>query len=394
MKRLHVLLLLLVFLSIPTLAQEINQESFGYAAKQLKTAIDDIVILKNDKSMIAVSPSYQARVFTSTTNGNQGKSRGWINWELLNSGKHKDSFAYLGGESRFWLAPEFGAFSIFFDPEKEMTIENMRAPKDLDSKKFIKTSQNDHAITAVGTLKIQNAKGHFFDCGVERTVTLFTKNEIQTNLKINLHKNIDYVGFSAETILKNIGSEAWQKDKGLLSIWELSCMLTSPKNQVIIPVQKNAGSIKSYFSQAFTKDVLVKKGDFVYFKANALHLSKLGIAAEQAKNIIGSYSPELNLLNIVTFSFDRDATTYVNSIPGNKSPYSGDVINVFNGEINKEKNYNWPFYEFESSSSTKELGVGEALFHKQTLYHFKGAKETLSEISNTVLGVDLTMITF
>ncbi len=394
MKFFRLFILLSPFLSVSIIAQENGKTSFEYVAKKLKSAIDDIVVLKDNKSMIAVSPSYQARVFTSTTNGYLGKSRGWINWELLNSGKHKDSFAYLGGESRFWLAPEFGSFSIFFDPGKEKTIENMRAPKDLDAKKFKKTLHSEQTITAVGTLKIQNAHGYFFDCEVERTVRLHTKKEIQENLQIDLQKKVDFVGFSAETILKNIGEEAWQKDKGLLSIWELSCMLTSENNQVIIPIQADSGIIKSYFSNGFTEDVLLIKDNIVYFKANAKQLNKLGVGPEQVKNRMGSYAPELDLLTIVTFNLDTKSTTYVNSIPRNKSPYSGDVINIFNGEIDKEKNYNWPFYEFESSSNTKELKVGDSLYHKQTLYHFKASKKVLSEISYKVLGVTLEALAF
>ncbi|WP_029489600.1 DUF6786 family protein [Aquimarina agarivorans] len=129
----------------------------------------------------------------------------------------------------------------------------------------------------------------------------------------------------------------------------------------------------------------------VYFTANALKLGKLGIAPDLTSDLMGSYSPEDNLLNIVKFTFENDAM-YLNSISGNTTPYSGDVINIFNGEVNKEKNYTWPFYEFESSSSAKELKVGERIYHKQTLYHFKGTKEDLNKISKKVLGVNLNTI--
>ncbi|WP_157366716.1 DUF6786 family protein [Aquimarina agarilytica] len=388
MNSLHVFLILSLLIPVPAYTQVAESESFGDVAKRLKAAINDVVVLKIDKSMIAISPSYQGRIFTSTTNGNKGKSRGWINWELIDSGKHKDSFAYLGGESRFWLAPEFGSFSIFFDPGKEMTVENMRAPRDLDSKKFLRTSQSDCEVSSKGTLKIINASGFSFDCGVERKVILHSKKEIESDLKISLPVSINYVAFSAETILKNIGLKAWEKDTGLLSIWELGCMLTSPRNRVIIPVENEIHPVKSYFSKAFNKEELVVKDNIVYFKADGSDLGKLGISPKHTKNVMGSYSPELNLLNIVKFSFNND-DLYVNSFPGNMSPYSGDVINIFNGEVNKEKNYNWPFYEFESSSSTKELQVDEEIYHKQTLYHFEGTKEELAKISKVILGADI-----
>ncbi|WP_029489601.1 DUF6786 family protein [Aquimarina agarivorans] len=243
------LLLVSILLSIPSAAQQVKNETFGEVVIKLKKAIDDLTVLTNGACSIAVSPSYQGRVFTSTTSGDEGKSIGWINWKLINDGQHNNAFAYLGGESRFWLAPEFGKFSVFFDPGAAMIIKNMRAPKDLDSKKFNLSTIDTHSLVSKGTIQVQNANGYVFNCGVERKITLLTKPQVVSALKITLPKTVNYVAFSAATTISNMGTEVWNKENGLLSIWELGCMLTTPKNKVIIPIIKETDAITSYFFQ-------------------------------------------------------------------------------------------------------------------------------------------------
>ena len=51
---------------------------------------------------------------TSTAGGDAGLSFGWINRELIASGKMQPHMNAFGGEDRFWMGPEGGQFSIFF----------------------------------------------------------------------------------------------------------------------------------------------------------------------------------------------------------------------------------------------------------------------------------------
>ncbi len=386
----RILCLIMVSIVIMNFDSTTNKGTFGYDVERLQKGIDDIIILKSEESLVAVSPSFQARVFTSSTNGFNGVSRGWINWKLLDTKKHLNSFAYLGGESRFWFGPEFGEYSIFFDPGKPQQSKYMRAPKDLDSVKFKKTTQTNTSVTANGTMTITNTKGTNFHLDIDREISILNTSEINKGLGISVPKELSKVAFSAKTKIKNIGSHAWNKKSGLLSIWELGCNLTASDTKVIIPLQKDADSIISYFSP-LTKERLRIKDKVAYFKGDAKHVSKIGISPQYTKNSMGSYSPSLNLLNIVTFTFE-DEQLYVNSIPGNSTPYTGDVINIFNGDVNEKKEANWPFYEFESSSAAKELKVGDILQHIQTTYHFEGTTEQLNSIAKQVLGIHLDEI--
>ncbi len=364
-----------------------KESSFGHKLEVLKS-IKGLEVLQSEKSMIAVSGPYQARVFASSSNGLESRCYGWFNSSLIESNKHSNNMASLGGESRFWFAPEFGKYSIFFDAGKEQIDENMRAPNSLNNTKFEEIARTGQSITYGGKMSIKNAENFVFDIDVVRKVSILSKKNIEKELFINLD-NVAYVGFSAETKMINI-SKKWNKETGLISLWELGCMNTSPDNRVIIPLKKETDSITEYFTKT-TNDRMKVINGVIYYKADANGLNKIGTLPEHTKNVFGSYSEEHSLLNIVTFNFNESGL-YLNSLPKNNNPYKGDVINIFNGNVDATLNHNWPFYEFESSSSTKELEPNESINHSQTTYHFEGGFNELNDISKKVLGVNLNDI--
>jgi hypothetical protein len=75
-----------------------------------------VLIGANGLAQVAVNPDLQGRVMTSTADGTDGLSFGWINRELLASGVNNPHINAFGGEDRFWIGPEGGQFSIFSGP--------------------------------------------------------------------------------------------------------------------------------------------------------------------------------------------------------------------------------------------------------------------------------------
>ena len=63
----------------------------------------DVVVLSDasGKAQIAVVPAWQGRVMTSTADGQGGSSFGWLNQELITSGKKLAHMNAYGGEDRF-----------------------------------------------------------------------------------------------------------------------------------------------------------------------------------------------------------------------------------------------------------------------------------------------------
>jgi len=89
------------------------------------------------KARVLLVPDYQGRVMTSTANGNEGTSFGWINHKLIESGKISEQFNPFGGEERLWLGPEGGPFSIYFEKGEAQVFANWVVPRVIDTKVLI-----------------------------------------------------------------------------------------------------------------------------------------------------------------------------------------------------------------------------------------------------------------
>jgi len=82
--------------------------------KQFLSKHLQVVELKSGDKCLLVTPDLQGRVLTSSANGQDGYSFGWLNYDLIASGKFLPHCNNFGGEDRFWLGPEGGQYSIFF----------------------------------------------------------------------------------------------------------------------------------------------------------------------------------------------------------------------------------------------------------------------------------------
>jgi hypothetical protein len=101
-----------------------QQGTFAYDVDFLKRYHPDLIELGEGDARLVVLPAYQGRVMTSTAEGDTGLSFGWINHELIASGKFTEHFSAFGGEERFWLGPEGGQFSVYFKKGKDFVVDN------------------------------------------------------------------------------------------------------------------------------------------------------------------------------------------------------------------------------------------------------------------------------
>ena len=98
---------------------------------------------------VAVAPAWQGRVMTSTAGAMPGLSFGWINRELIASGKLLPHMNPFGGEDRFWMGPEGGQFSIFFAKGAKFEFADWFTPALFDTLPFKVVRQSkDKAVFA------------------------------------------------------------------------------------------------------------------------------------------------------------------------------------------------------------------------------------------------------
>ncbi|OHX66520.1 DUF6786 family protein [Flammeovirga pacifica] len=355
----------------------------------LQKHIDDIEILESGESLIALSPKLQGRVFTTSNKGLQGRSLGYFDKELIATKKAQKNISKIGGESRMWFGPEVGEFSIFFPPNVEQVGENMKVSIGLDTTLFHLSDKKSDQISSSNTMYIQNTFGSSFQLEASRTITILHSLQIEKELGISLDNTCANVGFSTSTTIKNIGNKQWKKESGLLPIWDLGCFHPSKNQWAIVPSSNSKlDTVTNYFTDQKGR-VMIKNG-VAFYKVDANYLNKMGIPKEDVTPVMGSYSPEMNLLTIVKYSFEENNDDlYVSSEWGSDKNYDGDVMNIFNGEVNPSLDRNWPFFELESFSPAKELIPNDTITHEVQVYHFTGKKDELSKISESVLGVSL-----
>jgi hypothetical protein len=375
--------------------------TFAYDLAFLKKHHTDLVLLKDPSggAQVIILPAYQGRVMTSTADGENGISFGWINYDLITEGKFSEQFTALGGEERFWLGPEGGQFSLYFKKGADFTFNNWVVPRPIDSEPFNLISATETEAKFEKDMHLENYSGTMFDLKVSRNISLLDKNSLNELLGLELSSDIRSVGFQSENILTNIGTETWNERKGLLSVWVLSMLKSNDQTNVVIPYKKgdslSLGKIVTddYFGKLDSDRLKIKDG-YLLFKADAKQRSKIGVSPKRALPIAGSYDAENNVLTISQFTLPEGVTSYVNSTwKIQDDPFVGDAVNAYtDGPI--EGKQMGKFYEIESSSPALSLAPGAKATHIHRTIHLSGSTEKLNEIALKVFGLSLNQLKF
>jgi len=379
-------------------ANEFRAGSFGYDLQFLKEYQHNLVVLgKEGGAQVVISPDYQGRVMTSSANGMQGLSFGWINYDLISSQKPAEHMNAVGGEERFWLGPEGGQFSIYFKKGSEFTFENWFVPKEIDSEPFELVSSSDTAADFRKQMQLENYSGTRFDLVVDRRIRLLDRASINKVLGMELPEDVDAVSFESQNTLTNIGDHSWDKNTGMLSIWILSMMNASDQTTVAIPYKRGdslqLGKVLTddYFGKV-PADRLKVEDRIILFKADGNYRSKIGISPQRAMPVAASYDAVNEVLTIAQFNLPEGVTGYVNSLwKLQEDPFSGDAINSYNdGAVDGSQM--GKFYEIESSSPAASLAPGQTIQHWHRTFHIRGSKEQLDQIARKILGISIDEI--
>lgn len=391
------LITLMIAATHPGMASAAN---FGEDLAFLNSHTDVIVLTNKESSAkVAVVPEWQGRVMTSSADGDSGLSFGWINRELIASGKTQPHINARGGEERFWLGPEGGQFSIFFAWNAPFDLEHWFTPAAIDTLPYQLVNQSMNRAKFTAVFALTNYSGTRFELKVNRDVQLLGSAETWTKLGAKPNETIKLVAFETENKITNMGRQPWKKERGLLSIWILGMFNPSPKTTIVVPIRTGPESglgakvTSDYFGQV-PAERLVVKDDIIYFSGDGKFRSKIGINPKRSKGVLGSYDAENRVLTVVQFSQPANATEYVNSLwKLQDKPYSGDAANSYNdGPPAPGAKPLGPFYELESSSPAAELKPGQSLAHLHRTIHLTGAEGELDPVALAVFGVSLADI--
>ena len=376
---------------------ELKEGSYGYDLQFLKKYIKPIE-LTEDNARVLISPEYQGRVMTSSSNGIAGKSYGWINHELIGSGKISSQFNPFGGEERFWMGPEGGPWSIYFKKGDEQVFANWVVPKEIDTVPFGLVEKTDKIARFQKEFSLENASGTTLEIEVERDIKILSKEEAEEALSLELGNSLEFVAYESINSLKNTGLNNWDENSGMLSIWLLCMFNPSEEGVVFIPFKKGSEEVlgkivtDDYFGKVPADRLIVKDG-ILFFKTDGKLRSKIGIPPKRALPYCGSYDPVNNILTILWYSQPDSESKYVNSVWGGQDdPLSGDVVNSYNDGPADDGTIMGPFYEIESSSPAAALKAGESIKHTQRIFHISGKESELNTITENLFHLSIKEI--
>jgi hypothetical protein len=388
----------------------VNTIILSHCKSATPTFGDDLVFLKkftkafvlsdeSGKKQVAVVPEYQGRVMTSTANGEAGISFGWVNRDLIASGQKQPHINVYGGEDRFWLGPEGGQYSIFFKKGDPFDLDHWYTPSWIDTEPYDVVSQSQGRATFSRTFQLTNYSGTQLDLEVMREVRLLSDADVEKELGLEIKSVVKAVAFETVNEIKNIGSNPWKKETGLLSIWILGMFNASPATTAVIPFikgdEKALGPIvnDAYFGKVPAERLVVKEG-VMFFAADAGYRSKIGVSPTRSKPVMGSYDAINRVLTVVQFTLPKGVTDYVNSMwKIQEEPYGGDAVNSYNdGPPEPGAAQLGKFYELETSSPALALQPGQIGKHIHRTYHFQGSESDLDSIARKTLGVAIEEI--
>jgi hypothetical protein len=365
---------------------ETDTASFGRDVTFFHQHLGNMVLLQSpeDSSMVIVAGDYQARVMTSSARGLNGKSYGWINYALIDSGGYNPHINAYGGEERFWLGPEGGQYALFFPPGKPFEFQYWQTPGLIDTASFDEVYHSGQEVLYSKQATLQNYAGFSFDVSIRRRIRLLKRPDIVQQLGMDLPSGLATVAYQTENTLINSGKTAWKEDTGLLSIWLLGMFTPSDKTVIAVPF-KPLPAARDYIHDDYFGKIspayLQVKDSLVLMKADGRSRGKIGLAPEVALPMAGSVDTESGAITLILFSIDREGR-YVNSKwEQQQEPYRGDVVNCYNDGPLADGKQMGPFYELESSSAARPLQPGDSTVYRQTTVHLEGDRAALDSLA-------------
>nr|MBI1228638.1 hypothetical protein [Cytophagales bacterium] len=396
-------LLIFSFISCQTSTVEVTDENayakgtFGFDL-QFLAAHDSLVILKNGKSQLIISPGFQGKVFTSTAEGMEGVSFGWLNYEAIASGEIAPHINAYGGEDRFWLGPEGGQYSLFFPPKSEMVFENWQTPSAIDSESWTLLGATETSARLTKSLQLTNYLGTSLEAEVDRVINLLSEADVQRLLGLQIGKSVSWVGFESVNTLRNVGDKSWEEESGTMCIWILGMFNPTDASTVVIPYvtgdELELGSVATtdYFGQIPPDRISMQDG-ILYFKGDGKQRGKLGVSPARAMGLAGSYDAENRVLTVVQYDQAEIGSLYMNQVwELQDEPYAGDVINSYNDGPLENGDQMGPFYELETVSPAAFLDPGQQIVHTHRTFHFVGDEAELAVFAERLFGVSLEKI--
>ena len=373
--------------------------AFGYDLAYLLQHDNGLIVLtgNEDKAQVIVSAKYQGKVFTSTANGLKGNSLGFVNYKVFDANVIDEHMNGYGGENRFWLGPEGGQYSVFFQPGTEQIFDNWHTPKPIDIEPWDVVASDTKSVTMKKEMEVSNYVGSRLKLNVDRKISLIEPSDAARLLGISAGSALNMAAYQTENTITNLNDFEWTKETGAICIWILDMFNPAPKAVTFIPFNEGdeaeMGKIvtSDYFGE-IPADRLKTEGNIIFLRTDGMYRSKLGLNGKRAKSIAGNYDPDSKRLTITTFDVDKDAIYLSQEWNPSKDPLTGDALNAYNDGPLEDGAIMGPFLELESVSPAAFLKPSQSLTHRHNVFHFVGEEIDLNPLTEKLFGISIQEI--
>ena len=357
---------------------------------------------------VAVAPQYQGRVMTSSCDGPEGMSFGFVNRDFITAGIPNEHFNNYGGEERMWISPEGGQFSLWFKPGvKKQTLADWFTPPELNDGPWPVVSQKDDtSVRMAAKMKLQNTSGTRFDMEVARNVRLLSAGDCrelfgQSAAKTISQSGVKMVAYETDQS-NNQPRSGHEQGKGADLDLDAGHVQCGSENrgacalQIRRSVATRPGGPERLFRQNPARAAENPARGGPVPRRRPVPLEDRNLAAPR-RDMVGSIDYLAEVLTLVKFSMPAIPADnlYMSNLWGGPldQPYVGDVMNSYNdGPPEPGKKGMGAFYELESLSPAKELKTGESISHKNVTVHIQADMDILARSAKEILGVDLEKV--
>lgn len=343
----------------------------------------EVRILEAGTGRVAICPALQGRVMTTSLGPNQ-PGLGFVGRGFIQQPDSEASFHNHGGEERFWIGPESGPFSFYFEPGQAHSRDLWRVPAALDQGSFEVVASGRNFFLLERRMELTNLVGTSFQMMVKREIRSPSLQEVE-DLVGPLPEGTVWTGFATANAVRNVGKIAWEREGGMPCIWMAGMFRPGPRAFAILPFGPGDGIavFRDYF-ETVPDDRFALGDGFAVFLTDAKREGKLGILRDRAVPRMGAFDPDSGILTLIFFGPIEPTAPYMAQHWGLNlpEPFHGDVVNSYNSGGD-------PFFELESSSPALELEPGQARIHRSMTLHLRPADPAaLPEIASRALGVD------
>jgi hypothetical protein len=338
---------------------------------------------------VVVSPSLVGRVMASTASGDGGNVVGWINREAIEKGMVDPVFNNVGGEERFWFAPEGGQFGLCMG-RHIASMEHYDVPEAFTSQPFDVLSDDNRSIAMRSVMRFENASGTSFAMEVTRTVSILDA----CPYILGCGDGVDFVGFQTDNVSRNVDSKPVGRAGGAVAMFCLTQFVTRPRLIAIVPFRRGPEKQLGrplrweYFE---LHPVLKERGglpqgymqidkDVALFRIDGKEPGKVGVGRERAVTRLASIDLDLNQLTIMDFDFYPELEYVAGYWKHLEKPYEGDVMSLSYGEGS---------YELENLSPALFLEPGQCFAHRSRVFHIYAPPRTLDQVCRKFLHVSM-----